>query len=175
MCQGFAGGFISGVVQYPKRILRGVGGLSPNQAAQANQNVQMMTWLYQQWRLPSPQQVSQVYQAYQQIPPPVREGLNLGAANMAGQFAGGTAVSQLVAFYSGRSIANSLGAAFGPQHAIFARTPAAVLVSGLLTYFSWVSANINFVGHMEDTMRQHPQVRNFVEELKGKFEDGKKK
>lgn len=160
----FYGGFGRGLYLWPLNIFQGAkGGDRPN-VVQADKELRAVGRWYR-GRSSLREDFQQARELYGSLPPGVQAGIELGALESLGGFAAGMMLNNVISAFAGRSIANALGARLGPQHRIFARTPATIVVGGLLTYLSIVAATNNFVNAQNDLLNQHPDARRTFDDL----------
>ena len=167
-CNAFAGGFYAGIILWPINIANGMIGASRPTAMEASRQIEAVQNIA---RAPTGPEAQQAMTMYRNLPPPVRDGISLGAHQAGGTLSGSMIISGLVSAFLGRATANYVAARLGPQHLI-ARTPATIAFAGLFTYFGFVNATKNYIQQQEELFRKYPDAKPPFDDVVNKFGKG---
>ncbi len=167
-CRCFGGGFVEGFIFYPTRLYKGMFQFTPQYAKDAGRDLRTMSALARKYP-PNQENRNRAQEAYSELPPPVQEGLQLGAVQSVGSVIGGMLASMLIAGAMGRCASRMAVITLGPRgtlHAPYWGRMASIFGGGLLSWYALMGSTVDHVNRRNQLVQQLPeQQRQIIDDI----------
>jgi hypothetical protein len=163
----FAGGFVEGFRYYPIRLYKGMFDTSPEIIRQTGRDLRTVRALADKYP-PNRENRDRAREAYSQLPPTIREGLQLGVAQTAGGIFGGMLASYLIAGVLGLGAARMAVVTLGRRgtlHAPHWQRMTVIFGGAALSWYSMMGSAVDYVQRRNQLLQQlPPEQQRAIEE-----------